>query len=91
MGLTVAETLADEIPTAEYAVLTAIQCQDASGNKQQPSVHCIRYYFGCGLCDRGEFDKTFRQLEELRAVYERLETTEDNFGIPTGCHHSHSA
>ena len=81
-----AATLADEIPTAEHALLIAIQCQDASGNMQHPSVHYIRYYFGCALCDRGEFDKAFRQLEELRAVYERLETTEDKFldsnGVP---------
>ena len=74
-----AATLADEIPTAEHALAIAIQCQDASVHTQQPSVHHMRYFFGCALYDRGELDKAFRQLEELRAVYERLEATEDKF------------
>ena len=85
-----AATLADDIPTAEHALLVAIQCQDASGHTQQPSVHYIRYYFGCALFDRGEFDKAFRQLEELRSVYERLEASEDRFLDAKGCRRSHS-
>jgi len=47
-------TLADEVATAEHALLIAIQCQNACGHAQQPSVNYMRYYFGCALCDRSE-------------------------------------
>lgn len=72
-------TLADEVATAEHALLIAIQCQNASGHTQEPSVNYIRFYFGCALCDRGEYDKAFRQLEELRVSYEQLVNTDDKF------------
>ena len=79
-----AATLADEVATAEHALLIAIQCQNACGHAQQPSVNYMRYYFGCALCDCGQYDKAFRQLEELRLCYEQLMNTDDDFLISNG-------
>ena len=72
-------TLAGEVATAEHALLIAIQCQNACGHAQEPSVNNMRYYFGCALCDRGEYDKAFRQLEELRLCYEHVSNTDEEF------------
>lgn len=81
-----AAAMAGEIPTAEHALQVAIQCQEASEHSQQPSIPFMRYYFACALRDRGEFDKAFGQIEELRAVYEQLRITDDTFlhmrGVP---------
>jgi hypothetical protein len=72
-------TLAGEVATAEHALLIAIQCQNSCGHAQEPSVNYMRYYFGCVLCDRGEYGNAFRQLEELRLCYEHLSNTHEKF------------
>jgi hypothetical protein len=81
-----AGALAGEIPTAEHAFEVAIQCQAACNHSQQPSIPFMRYYFGCALRDRLYYDKAFRQIEELRAIYEEFRITDDNFlhmrGVP---------
>ncbi len=65
-------------------MLIAIQCQNACGHAQQPSVNYVRYYFGCALYDCGQCDKAFRQLGELRLCYEQLMNTDDDFLILNG-------
>lgn len=85
-----AATKAGEIEVGETAFDKAVECQHKAGNTQQPSVPFMRYWYACCLRDRSEYSKALHQIDELRQIYEHLETTDDTFvyirGVPFLAH-----
>lgn len=85
-NLASAATLASEPDFAENAFRKALDCQEASGYTQQPSVPFMMYIFMFTLSKEGFQERAFRHLEELRKIYEAMKITDDTFvylrGVP---------
>jgi tetratricopeptide (TPR) repeat protein len=85
-NLASAATLASEPDFAENAFRKALDCQEASGYTQQPSVPFMMYIFMVTLSKEGFQERAFRHLEELRKIYEAMKITDDTFvylrGVP---------
>ncbi|MEZ6070023.1 MAG: hypothetical protein R3C10_07025 [Pirellulales bacterium] len=79
-------TLAGDIAAGEEAFKTTLECQEAAGYAQQPSVPFMRHWYACALRDQEEYGRALRQIEELRGMYEQLKITDDTFvyirGVP---------
>lgn len=72
-------TLGGHIVDGEVAFQKALECQEAAGYTQQPSVPRMRHWYACALRDQQEYRRAFEQIEELRGIYEQLKITDDTF------------